>query len=57
MSAFLKKVQDHEGTLRQINIEKSNLIEHLKNQDENFNSVVKDIQSVNSAKIEKKKCN
>ena len=54
MSAFLKEVQDLEDTLRQINIEKSSLIEHLKNQDEHFNSVVKDLQSVYSAKIEKK---
>ena len=53
MSAFLKEVQDLEETLRQINIEKSNLIEHLKNQDKSFNSVVKDLQSVYTAKIEK----
>ena len=53
MSAFLKEVQDLEETLRQINIGKSNLIEHLKNQDKSFNSVVKDLQSVYTAKIEK----
>ena len=53
MSAFLKEVQDLEETLRQINIEKCNLIEHLKKQDESFNAVIKDLQSVYTAKVEK----
>ena len=51
MSAFLKEVQDLEETFRQINIEKSKLIEHLKSQDKSYNSVVKDLQSVYTAEI------
>ena len=52
MSSILKDVEELEETLKQINLEKSNLIEHLKKQDDNFISVVKDLQTVYTSKID-----
>ncbi|MEW8548035.1 MAG: hypothetical protein AB2693_31415 [Candidatus Thiodiazotropha sp.] len=52
MSAFREEIEALEITIKQINLEKSNLIEHLKKQDKNFMDTVHDLQSVFTSKIE-----
>ena len=45
MSAFAKETETLEETLKQINLEKSNLVEHLKKQDKSFMEAVHNLQS------------
>ena len=52
MSAFAKEIETLEETIKQINLEKSNLVEHLNNQDKNFMEAVHNLQSTYSSKIE-----
>lgn len=52
MSAFAKEIETLEETIKQINLEKSNLVEHLKNQDKNFMEAVHNLQSTYTSKIE-----
>ena len=40
MSDFQKELRELEETLKQIELEKSNLIEHLKRQDKNYSETI-----------------
>lgn len=53
MSAFAKEIETLDETIKQINLEKSNLVEHLKNEDKNFMEAVHNLQSTYTSKIEK----
>ena len=53
MSTFKEEIDDLEITIRQIEEEKANLIEHLQRQDKNFSKVRNNLKSVCNTKIEK----
>lgn len=53
MGTFKKDIEDLEVTIRQIELEKSNLIEHLQRQDKNYSEVVQSLKSTYGSKLEK----
>lgn len=53
MGTFKKDIEDLEVTIRQIELEKSNLIEHLQRQDKNYSEVVQNLKSTYGSKLEK----
>ena len=52
MSDFKKELQELEETLKQIELEKSNLIEHLQKQDKDYRKVVQNLKSIFTSKFE-----
>lgn len=52
MSDFKNTLLELEETLMQIELEKSNLIEHLQIQDKNYREVVKNLKGIFTSKIE-----
>lgn len=53
MGTFKKDIEDLEVTIRQIELEKSNLIEHLQRQDKSYSEVVQNLKSTYGSKLEK----
>lgn len=53
MGTFKKDIEDLEVTIRQIELEKSNLIEHLQRQDKNYSEAVQNLKSTYGLKLEK----
>lgn len=53
MGTFKKDIEDLEVTIRQIELEKSNLIEHLQRQDKNYSEIVQNLKSTYGSKLEK----
>ena len=52
MSDFQKELRELEETLKQIELEKSNLIEHLKRQDKNYSETINTLKTVYTSKLE-----
>lgn len=52
MSDFRKEIEDLEETIKQIELEKSNLIKYLQNQDKNLSETMHNLKSVFTSKIE-----